>query len=347
MLSQKDMEMFSNPCFIECYQTPKTKEQKDKELCAHQQYKEEISSLPLQRSLKRIPLRLYKGFWFNEIVLPGVLSLRHHLCPTSSDILLASFPKSGTTWLKALAFAISTRNPDLLLSRHPQDCSPNLERFFAGPNIPDLDVLPSPRQFSTHIPYSVLPKSIHDSLCRIIYLCREPKYTLVSSYYFYEGIHRPEEAPQPMSFPEAMELFCKGLSMYGPVWEHQLEYWQESQSRPDKVLFLKYEDMKADPMTNVRRMAEFMGRPFSAEEEMNGMVGEIVRLCSFEKLSRLEVNKVGVRGKGFGWAIKNSSFFRNGKVGDWREHLTEEMAEKLDAITRARLYQSGLTYSNS
>ncbi|KAL0909359.1 hypothetical protein M5K25_020218 [Dendrobium thyrsiflorum] len=346
MSSQKDKEMFSNPYFIDCYYTPKTKEQKEKELRAHQEYKEEISSLPLQQSLQQRPLRLYKGFWFHEIILPGILSLHHHLHPTPSDIFLATFPKSGTTWLKALAFAIGTRNPYALLSRHPHDCSPFIEGFFSGPRLPDLDVLPSPRQFATHIPYSVLPNSVRDSPCRIIYLCREPKDTLVSTYHYSKGMHRPEATPQPMPLPEAMELFCKGLSMYGPVWEHQLEYWQESQSQPDKVLFLKYEDMKADPEANVRRMAEFMGRPFSVEEEMNGMVGEIVRLCSFEKLSQLEVNKVGVRGKEFGLAIKNSSFFRNGKVGDWREHLTEEMAEKLDAITQARMYQSSLTYSN-
>ncbi|KAL0909356.1 hypothetical protein M5K25_020215 [Dendrobium thyrsiflorum] len=347
MSSQKDEEMFSNPYFMECYHTPKTKEQKVNELRARQHHEEEISSLPMHEGWRYLPLRLYKGFWFPEIILPGVLSLRHHLRPTSSDTFLVSFPKSGTTWLKALAFAINTRNPDLLLSRHPQDCSPTLEGFFAGPNVPDLDALPSPRLLSTHIPYSVLPKSVHDSPCRIIYLCREPKDTLVSSYHFFGRIDRPEAAPQPMPFLEVVELFCMGLSMYGPIWEHQLEYWQVSQSQPDKVLFLKYEDMKADPEANVRRMAEFMGRPFSAEEEMNGMVGEIVRLCSFEKLSRLEVNKVGVRGKAFGFAVKNSSFFRNGKVGDWREHLTKEMAKKLDDITRARLYQSGLTYSNS
>ncbi|KAI0495575.1 hypothetical protein KFK09_021876 [Dendrobium nobile] len=340
--------MFSTPHFSECFDTL-TEDQKDDEFRARQHHEEEISSLPRHEGWRQLSLRLYKGFWFPEAILPGVLSLRHHLRPTSSDIFLVSFPKSGTTWLKALAFAISTRKPELLQSRHPQDCSPNLETFFAGPRVPDLDALPSPRQLSTHIPYSVLPKSVHDSPCRIIYLCREPKDTLVSTYHFVNGMHRPEAAPQ-MPLTEAVELFCKGLTMYGPVWEHQLEYWQESQRRPEKVLFLKYEDLMADPEAIVRRMAEYMGKPFSAAEEMNGMVGEIVRFSSFEKLSGLEINKVGLWGKEFDLdhlAIKKSSFFRNGKVGDWTEHFTAEMAERFDAIARDKFHQSGLTHSHS
>lgn len=337
--------MFSPQYYAVIFAAPKTAEQRDDELRARQQHEEEVSSLPLQLGWQQNSLRLYKGFWFPAFILPGVLSLRRHLRPAPSDVFLASFPKSGTTWLKAIAFAISTRNPSSLLSRHPQDCSPYLEGLFCGTQVPDLGALPSPRQLATHIPYSVLPNSVRDSPCRIIYLCREPKDTLVSTCHFLREL-RPEASQQrAMPFEEAVDAFCEGLSFYGPVWEHQLEYWRESQRRPGKVLFLKYEEMKADPEASLRRMAEFMGLPFSAEEEMSGLVGEIVTLTSFEKLSGLEVNKVGVRGKEVDLAIKNSSFFRNGRVGDWKEHLTVEMAEKIDAVTRDRLHQSGLTHS--
>ncbi|XP_020575587.1 flavonol 3-sulfotransferase-like [Phalaenopsis equestris] len=339
-----EKKMLLSPYFAKCFDSQKTEEQKEDELHAFQQHKKEILTLPLQQGWRHFSLRFYKGFWFAEFILPGVLSLRRHFLPNPSDIFLASYPKSGATLLKALVFVISTRNPDSLLSCHPHDCSPYLEGLFAGPQVPDLDMLPSPRQLATHIPYSVLPESVRESPCRIIYLCREPKDTLVSTYHFFNGMRRPESSQQPMPFMEAMDLFCKGQSIYGPVWEHQMEYWRESQRRPDKVLFLTYEYLKADPETSVRRMAEFMGMRFTAEEEMSCMVGEIVRQTSIEKFSGLEVNKVGMKFEETEWAIKNSSFFRNGRVGDWREHFTAEMAERLDAITKDKLHQ--LSHSN-
>lgn len=36
-----------------------------------------------------------------------------------------------------------------------------------------------------------------------------------------------------------------------------------------------------------------MGYPFSLEEEHKGMVQKIIELCSFENLSKLEVNRSG------------------------------------------------------
>ncbi|KAK8963955.1 Cytosolic sulfotransferase 15 [Platanthera guangdongensis] len=346
--------MLFNP---HCFDGSKTEGERDGELRAYQQRQEEISKLPVEMGWRNFPLRLYHGFWFHEPHLNGVISIRRNFCrPAPSDLFLVTFPKSGTTWLKALAFAITNRSSGhhinsghrSILSRHPQDCSPYLEAFYAGPQVPDLDAMPSPRLLGTHMPYSLLPESLRDegSPSRIIYLCREPKDTLVSTVHFINTMGSEQSSiAGAISMDQAVELFCKGLSPYGPVWEHQLEYWRESQRRPDKLLFLKYEDVMAEPEANVRKLANFIGRPFSPEEESSGLVAEIVELCCFEKLSGLEVNRTGVRGKEIGVTINNSSFFRKGKVGDWREHLLPEMAEKVDVITRDMLQGTGLSHS--
>lgn len=54
---------------------------------------------------------------------------------------------------------------------------------------------------------------------------------------------------------------------------------------PKKVLFFKYEDLKEDTLLNVKKISEFLGCSFTNEEE------EIVRICSFECVKNLEVNK--------------------------------------------------------
>lgn len=63
---------------------------------------------------------------------------------------------------------------------------------------------------------------------------------------------------------------------------------------PEKVLYLKYEDFE-DIITHMKRLAHSLGIPFSEEEEKQGMIEEISRLCSFQSLKNLEVNKSGKR----------------------------------------------------
>ncbi|KAL7192295.1 hypothetical protein ACSBR2_024185 [Camellia fascicularis] len=132
---------------------------------------------------------------------------------------------------------------------------------------------------------------------------------------------------------EAFDMFCKRISSYGTFWDHVLEYWKTCLVCPERVLFLNYEDMKRDTFIHVKKLAEFLGQPFSLEEESEGIEQGIVELCSFENLSNLEVNKNRTLRNG----IKGDMFFRKGQVGDWKNHLTAQMIECLDQITKEKL----------
>ncbi|CAB4311571.1 unnamed protein product [Prunus armeniaca] len=105
---------------------------------------------------------------------------------------------------------------------------------------------------------------------------------------------------------------------------------------PDQVVFMKYEDMKMDTMQHVKRLAEFVGHPFSLEEERQGVVQEIINLCSSQNSSNLEVNKSGAYHVHIAsqtgqtpLLVHNSAFFRRGEVGDSKNHLTVEMLEQI------------------
>nr|XP_016480076.1 PREDICTED: flavonol 3-sulfotransferase-like [Nicotiana tabacum] len=111
---------------------------------------------------------------------------------------------------------------------------------------------------------------------------------------------------------------------------------------PDKVLLLTYEDMKKDLILCLTKLAKFLDKPFCLEEEREGFVQEIVRLCSFENLSSLAVNQNGVQHLSPQFTVANRDFLRKGQVGDWKNHLTPEMAEQLDEITRQKLAGTSL-----
>ncbi|GJN16644.1 hypothetical protein PR202_gb03657 [Eleusine coracana subsp. coracana] len=260
------------------------------------------------------------------------------------DIILVSNPKCGTTWLKALAFTIINRSRfdfdhHPLLTHHPQLVIPFMEIFNGNNDLNNLEKLPSPRILATHMPFSLWPESLARSSCRIVYLCREPKDVFVSRWHFENkilvGHHK-------IDLEVAFNMFCEGFSPYGPFWDHTLEYWKEHNTTADRVLFLKYEDMMSEPTKYVVSLAKFFGVPFSEKEHEDGVHEEVVRLCSFENLSNLQINQIGEMSRMKNLVLERSTFFRKGKVGDWVNHMSHEMGKKLDKITEEKLKGSGL-----
>ncbi|KAK0596890.1 hypothetical protein LWI29_019915 [Acer saccharum] len=174
-------------------------------------------------------------------------------------------------------------------------------------------------------------------------MCRNPFDQFISHWKFLQNIAQ-EQNVQPISFEEAFELFCKGIHSFGPSSEHVLGYWKASLDNPRKILFFKYEDVKEDTSFHVNKLADFLGCPFSDVEKSRGVIEEIVKLCSFDNMKHLEVNKTGrIRGSG----AKNSNFFRKGKVGDWTNYFTPSMSERMNKLMEEKFSGSDLTFKMS
>jgi len=314
-----------------------------------------IHSLPLETRWPTLSVRQYASFWLAEVTLKTGFPLVHSCFePRPTDVFLASFPKSGTTWLKALVFATLKRSTHVPFDGdHPlRHCSPHdIVRFLEIEfNTRDeFEAVPSPRVLATHLPYSLLPNCItgeESSGCRIVYVCREPKDALVSYWLFTKKAalaRGVDDVRSTFTIQEALELFCDGRCPGGPQWQHVLQYWEESLRRPDRVLFFRYEEMLLEPESHVRKLAKFMGCEFSEEEEESGVVSAIVELCSLAKLRDMEVNRNGSTRMG----IKNESFFRMGVAGDWSNHMTPEMAQRLDKVVEDALQGTGFTFTST
>ncbi|KAK8515138.1 hypothetical protein V6N13_122130 [Hibiscus sabdariffa] len=285
----------------------------------------------------------WEGFWYRGHHLSAAMAARSNFRANDSDVFLASSMKTGTTWLKAIIPRIMnpdvriTNDDDPLLKHHPNELMPSLEvqLFIANPN-PDLSGMSSPRLFRTHVPFPMLPESVKNSACKIVYITREPKDTFVSSWHFMNSaITARGIDPWPMD--EAFGTFCRGIHAFGPFHDHVLGYWKESRKRPEKIHFMRYEDMKKEPREELQKLACFLGKPFERDED----VDKVLWRCSLERLKNLEVNRHGVD-PSLGIGYKH--YFRRGIVGDWKNYFTGEMQQKLDLITAVKFEGSGLDF---
>ncbi|KAL8210935.1 hypothetical protein R6Q57_005372 [Mikania cordata] len=288
-----------------------------------------------------ITMYKYQNFWTIKHLLEGGIIAQQSFKAELSDVFLCSAPKTGTTWLKSLAFAIVTRekfdeSTTPLLTKFVHECVPFLEKSQVEEHENNRKNFTLPL-IATHLPYASLPESVISSNCKIVYIYRNIKDVIVSHYHFLrEGLKLPmKDAP----FEEAFEEFCQGVSGYGPYWDHVLGYWKASLERPEKILLLKYEDLKNEPKSNVKRLADFIGCPFSLDEEKAGVVDNIIRFCSFENMSNLEVNKTGKRNES---VSENRIYFRKAKDEDWKNNFTNEMKEKIDKLTDEKFNGTGL-----
>ncbi len=193
---------------------------------------------------------------------------------------LASYPKSGNTWVRFL----------LLHYMHgEQSGSGELVREF-----PDLHRGEVPAaaekheelgvkvhsQFTAHLPYLE-----HSAGC--IYIMRHPKDVLLSCLHYMRmtgGL--PPEIPDEMYARRFMQDGGDPwmLSVGFGRWEDNVRSWLGQDRMP--VLALKYEDLKKDAGGALAAMLAFMGRPVDAER-----LARAVELSSFDRMRALEVQE--------------------------------------------------------
>ncbi|GAY64272.1 hypothetical protein CUMW_232210 [Citrus unshiu] len=177
----------------------------------------------------------YQGFWCPEPAINAVISFQKHFQAQESDVILATYPKSGTTWLKALTFTIMNRSR-FELQNSPLHTTtlhqlvPFLEfDLYLNHQSPNFECFSAPRIFATHVPHALLPGSILNSGCRIVY-CVEPTDQFISEWLFIARLRTG-----PCDLAELFERACNGIQFLDPlgtcVWvtgrasiEHPIRY---------------------------------------------------------------------------------------------------------------------------
>jgi hypothetical protein len=173
------------------------------------------------------------------------------LKPRPTDIYIATFPKSGTTWMQQIVFQLLTRGQGEY--QHILQVAPFVEELVMSPRVePFLDGLASPRILKTHLLHWALNPP-PDS--RIIFVTRDAADTVVSRYQ-----HTCLVTGMRLDFDRFVDQSVKE-----DAWSKHLASWWPH--RNDKnVLHVRYAELVADREGCLRRIGAFLGVPVLDED---------------------------------------------------------------------------------
>ncbi|KAF1373906.1 hypothetical protein PFLUV_G00243790 [Perca fluviatilis] len=273
-------------------------------------------------SVARFPLIPVRGIPLMSLIAQNWDSI-WAFRPEPSDLLIATYPKAGTTWTQEIVDLLFHNGDAEACKRAPTPVrSPFLE-IFSPPPIPSgLDLLKEmdpPRIIKTHLPFQLVPPGFWENKCKAIYVARNAKDNLVSYYHFdCMNMTQPDPGPWEGYIPK----FMRGELAWGSWYDHVKGYWMEREKK--NILYLFYEDMKENPRREVERIMRYLDLSVSDE-----VISRIVELTSFKNMKENPMaNYSCIPAPVFDQSI--SPFMRKGEVGDWRNHFTPEQSKMFD-----------------
>ena len=231
--------------------------------------------------------------------------------PRPDDIVIATFPKSGTTWLQNTVYnLLGCPNGPIERINHTV---PWLQSV--GVTLEDIEKMEGPRVFTTHDYWSWMPEKLRNT-ARFIYCARNPKDQAVSYFHHLQNMKASYgQKCSDMTFNEYFDQIYskKDVAEFG-LWEdHNLE-WLGQTSRKN-ILFLTYEDMKENSEREIRKMSEFLGL-FVDEQRITDTLNK----SRFEYMRNSDNLNLS-------WHLRGSKdFIRKGNVGGWVDYLIKEQS---------------------
>jgi len=241
------------------------------------------------------------------------------------DIIIASWAKSGTTWLQQIiGQLLFDGRPDLPIA----EMSPWLD-LRVPPKTVKLQALEEQthrRFLKTHLPVDAL---VFSPKARYLYIARDGRDAVWSMYnhhvkangVLYETLNEtPGRVGPPIGPPAATvrQYFLDWLEKDGhpwwPYWENVRTWW-EIRALPN-VMLLHFTKLKEDMPGAIRHIAAFLDIPINETEWP-----AILEHCSFDYMKSRATGSVPLGGAF--WDGGAQTFIYQGINGRWRTTLTE------------------------
>ena len=273
-------------------------------------------------------------------------------------IWIASYPKSGNTWIKLFLSAyIGNQNASI-----PFDINKMLIPFSLFPtnnlikkfnfdfsnfkNIAEHWI-----QMQEYLNLSTKGNifvKTHNAMCTIngnkftnkqnslgaIYLVRDPRDIIISYSSFLKKSY--DEVVTYIFNSESFELSNIDGKQFDFTligsWSDNYNSWKNYKTI--EVLIIRYEDLISDTQNTFTKIIKYLNKIDNIKID-NEKIKSCINLTSFKNLRKIEEEK-GFIEKGFG-----EFFFRKGKVGDWKEKLNQALVKKIEEKFKLEMKELG------
>jgi hypothetical protein len=256
-----------------------------------------------------------------------------HLGLKPQDVFLASYPRSGSTWLRFMLFEIlSGEDPGFRKLEHRL---PEIQWHRGAPSI-----LPQGgRLIKTHEKY-------RKEYTRAAFLVRDPRDVFLSGY-----ARAVEEGLAPLvsngDLDSFLVSFFQGRAFQMGSWhEHSLSWLESPLAKNGNLLVMRYEDLRRNSEQELRRLLEFLG--------VTPDIHIIRRAIENNTLKEMRTKEDKERNAGQLSVLLHSAkstgeegrFVRKGSIGGWRNKLTDTQLRIIDEyagdVLTALSYEPGV-----
>jgi Sulfotransferase domain len=252
-------------------------------------------------SRENLPLRWRRG------VRPVITRLRYvGLSP--QDVLVASYPRSGSTWLRFLL-------TEILMQQSVEWPLVNRVIPGAGGHFDAPTILPNGgRLIQTHDRYA-------GPCSRAVYLVRDNRDVILSEYRYAlrGGVHR--------SLDKQIELSLTGgtpMSLFGS-WHDHVAYWLDSElARRGDLLLMKFEELRHDPDAKLRELLRFLGA-----DATDAQIASAIENNSIRRMREREEHAVGA---GISAGDPRYPWIGQGAVTGWRSKMSDDQLARVEAM---------------
>lgn len=259
-------------------------------------------------------------------------------------IWLASYPKSGNTWMRAFLHNLLQDPPaptpinelsrftlgDTMLQWYieanggPVDGYTDEQLAALRPKVHRLftQVFPDSVFVKTHMvlgAVSGVPLISMEHTAGAIYILRDPRdVALSAASHFGTDV---DGAIALMNNPHAKTGY-EGINVpqYYGTWSQHVQSWTLAQHQ--RLLVVRYEDMLDKPFPTFSKVAKFLGLQPPPER-----IRKAIRFSSFRELQRQEARAGFIER-----SDRAQAFFRAGEAGQWKRRLS---AEQIDLLVAA------------
>ena len=249
------------------------------------------------------------------------------------DIVIATYAKSGTTWLQQIISQLIFNGEEGL---EVAEMSPWLD-LRVPPKVvklPEVEAQTHRRFIKTHLPVDAL---VFSPKAKYIYIARDGRDVMWSMYNHHANANAawygalndtPGRVGPPIEKPpeSVREYFLEWLDKDGyPFWSfwENLRSWWAIRDLPN-VLPLHFAALKEDMDGQIRRIASFL------EIEVDPATWDaILEHCSFAYMKKNAAQSVPLGGAF--WDGGAQTFMHKGTNGRWRDTLTAEDNQRYEA----------------